>query len=207
MQRYAVIPTYGRECFTDCVEAISPQVDKIFVIGHNYTPPNLPEKCELISYPVEVPNISTMWNLGIKAAVAESTEQSVVAVLNDDAIVPNNWFSRIEDQMAHYGAVVGCMNSGIEQVMIQKDPNPPWPRMEGFAFILSTEFGILLDEQFQWWWGDTDLDWQARLAGGTVLVPGVIEHRHPNSTTTGILAEIAGEDRKRFIDKWGSAPW
>lgn len=207
MKRFAVIPTYGRSCLYDCIEAIRPQVDRIFLIGHNFKPDILPDDCTLISYDVEVPNISTMWNLGINAAhELNSCCPSLVAVLNDDAIVGPDWFFQVERGVLENRAVIGCM-SNVERTCLQSETSGPLPRLEGFAFIINTAFGIRLDEQFQWWWGDTDLDWQARRAGGTVIVPGAIDHRYPNGTTTGILAEIAGHDRDRFVAKWGSAPW
>lgn len=202
MQRFAVIPTYGRECLHECIEAIRPQVDHIFLIGHNWDPDILPDDCTLIPYNVEIPNISTMWNLGIDAA----PKPSLVAVLNDDAIVPGDWFWRVERGLLENRAVVGCM-SGVDRIYLQTEKSSPLPRLSGFAFIINTDFDIRLDEQFQWWWGDTDLDYQARRAGGMVVVPGEIDHRFPNGTTTGILAEIAGQDRDRFVAKWGSAPW
>lgn len=203
MKKFAVIPTYGRPCLSDCIAAILPQVDEILIIGHNVMPSGLPDNCYVIPYFVEEPpNISTMWNLGIKSA----HQNCLVAILNDDAIVPPDWFEKVSTAMAETGSVVGCM-SDVAKIHHQTFNSPHLPRMEGYAFILDTSHGIMLDEQFHWWWGDTDLDWQARWAGGTVIVPGTIEHRYPNGTTTGILAEIAGQDRERFIQKWGSAPW
>jgi hypothetical protein len=207
MNRFAVIPTYGRECLHDCIEAIRPQVDHIFLIGHNFEPDILPDDCTLIPYNVEVPNISTMWNLGIDAAhELNNFHPSLVAVLNDDAIVGPDWFFRVEKGILENRAVLGCM-SEVDRLYLQTEHSNHLPRLSGFAFIINAAFGIRLDEQFQWWWGDTDLDWQARRAGGLVVVPGEIDHRFPNGTTTGILAEIAGQDRERFIAKWGSAPW
>lgn len=207
MKRFAVIPTYGRDCLLDCIEAIRPQVDHIFLVGHNFEPDILPEDCTLIPYNVEVPNISTMWNLGIDAAhELNNFHPSLVAVLNDDAIVPPDWFFRIEKGILENRAVLGCMD-GVDRTHLQTEHSNNLPRLTGFAFIINAAFGIRLDEQFQWWWGDTDLDWQARRAGGMVVVPGTIDHRFPNGTTTGILAEIAGQDRDRFVAKWGSAPW
>lgn len=201
MSKYAVIPSYGRSCFYECMEAIQPQVDHTFVVGHNFVPEGL-SNYTLIPYEVEVPNISTMWNLGIRSV----EEPSLVAVLNDDAIVGPDWFSQIEEGMNISGAVLGCMDA-VDRAHVQTEHSPSLPRLSGFAFILNTASGILLDEQFQWWWGDTDLDWQARRAGGMVVVPGTFEHRYPNGTTTGILTDIATQDRTRFIAKWGSAPW
>lgn len=203
MNNYAVITSHGRSCFYDCLNAIRPQVDHVFVVGHNFYP-ELPLGCDLIRYEVEVPNISTMWNLGIKSALG--AEATFVAVLNDDAIVGPDWFSKVTAGMLSNGAVVGCMDD-VGHEYLRTTESPSLPRLTGFAFILNTASGLMLDEQFQWWWGDTDFDWQARRAGGMVVVPGTIEHRYPNSTTTGILAEIAAQDRERFIAKWGSAPW
>jgi hypothetical protein len=78
----------------------------------------------------------------------------------------------------------------------------PW------AFILRGEVGLRADEKFGWWWGDTDLDWQACAAGGVLLLPGPVPaNTLANSTTVGALAEQAGRDGQYFTAKWGRRPW
>ncbi len=198
--RFAVIPTHDRPTdFQDCLEAIAPQVDHVFVISHRapYMPaPAWGAHCTIVPYDYRLPNISEMWNMGIdRAAILAQGDPYYVAVLNDDAIAPLDWFDRVTTAMTSEfpgGAAAGCVRRATD------------PRMAGYAFILDGTRGLRADEQFQWWWGDVDLQQQAMRSGGIAYAEGPdVEHRHPNSTTVGVLAEIAGEDGKRFEAKWG----
>lgn len=212
----AVIITRDRpEEFAQCLRAIWPQVDHVIVISHGteYARDHHADGISVIDYAPEIPNISMMWNLGLLEAEAGAyAEPHDVAVLNDDAVVPPGWFDRITDEMRATGAVLGCSDQHghtVSQHLRTFDRPDIRRRLTGFAFVLDSESGLRLDEQFRWWWGDTDLDWRARQAGGLIIVPGIPVQHPPNGggTTTGVLARIAREDRDRFIAKWGSAPW
>lgn len=186
--RLAVIPTHDRPGdYEDCYAAIRPQVDMVITIAHFATYAKAPS----ISYTEVVPNISVMWNLGLDEAEWQAGKEPFdVAVLNDDAIVPPDWFDRVTSHMRILGAAAGCVH------------RPHDPRMAGHAFILDGSKGLRADPQFQWWYGDDDLE---RRAGEIAFVRGPgVEHRHPNSTTVGELAWIAGQDKIRFQKKWGS---
>lgn len=210
--RYAVIPTHDRpQDFADCYAAIAPQVDQVIIISHGapYADPTGLDWPDAIvtGYGQDPPNISAMWNLGLTMAYRLGATE--VAVLNDDVVVPSGWFDRVTRCMFVNGAVVGG-SGGTSPIplLCRKGARPgAGERVPGFAFILAGFTGLLLDEQFQWWYGDDDLMWRAADLGGTVLVPGLpVEHRHPNSTTVGELARIAGQDRERFAAKWGRVP-
>jgi GT2 family glycosyltransferase len=214
-RRYAVIPTHDRpEQFATCLRAVFDQVDHVIVIRHHadYTPAYAHD-VTVIDYIPELPNISEMWNLGLlESEMAAYAEPHDVAVLNDDAIVPPGWFDTVVAGMRATGAVAGCADqhgrTEMQHLTSFADPDIT-RRLSGFAFILDGSKGLRFDEQFRWWWGDTDMDWRARVAGGTVLVSGV-PVQHPNGgggTTVGVLAQIAAEDCSRFVDKWGAAPW
>ena len=200
-KRYAVIPTRNRpDDFRDCMAAITPQVDRVIIISHgaSYADPlslDWPDH-SIIGYAEDPPNISRMWNLGLNAC--SNLDNPIgydVAVLNDDVIVPPDWFERVVRSMREEdNASAGCVR------------RPRDLRMTGYAFILDGNVGLRADEQFQWWYGDDDLQRQAMQLGGIAYAGGQdVEHRHPNSTTVGVLAEIAGQDRERFIAKWESA--
>lgn len=204
--RYAVIPTRDRpQDFADCIEAIAPQVDAVFVVAHleasAYAEPTMlatlgtTRAFSVIRYSALVPNISTMWNLGLSSAHRYAADRPYdVAILNDDVIVPPDWFNRVTAAMAVLGpgrASAGCVRRALD------------PRMTGYAFILNGDDSLRADERFQWWFGDDDLERQARALGGVAYAVGAdVIHRHPNSTTVGRLAEIAAEDRTRFAAKW-----
>ena len=230
-QRYAVIPTRNRpQDFRDCVAAIGPQVDRLIVIHHitdgvqavnagKHQPDIDAEtypydwaaygstEVTVLGYFTDPPNISAMWNHGIRRArslAAMVDENYDVAILNDDVVVPSTWFGDITRAMRAHGAWAGCMSGTLTEV-IARATDLTLPRMTGYAFVLAE--GMEADPQFQWWFGDNDLDWSARRAGGVVHVPGVVEHRHPDSTTVGALRDIANQDADRFVVKWGKRPW
>jgi hypothetical protein len=198
--RLAVILTHDRpDDFLDCLHAIEPQVDYVFVVSHRTAYASQQERKQHVSvipYQDEVPNISKAWNLGLRRAEIWARGRDYrVAVLNDDAVVPSGWFATIADEMTRTGAAAGAAAR-------QGDP-----RMAGFAFILNGRAALFADEQFEWWFGDDDLAHRARAAGGVAQPQGLdVEHRHPNSTTVGVLAAKATEDRFRFYQKWGYLP-
>lgn len=211
-KRFAVIPTRDRPTeYRSCYDAIRPQVDDVVSICHS--PQALHYSSGVpIRYDAPLPNISAMWNLGLECLDRFFHIDYDVAILNDDAIVPGGWFDRIIEAMDETGAVAGSADQfgrPLLQLLTTRTNPDISRRLSGFAFILDGSAGLRADEQFQWWWGDTDLDWRARMNGGTVLVPGVkVDHpENGGGTTVGRLAEIAGQDRERFIQKWGSAPW
>lgn len=203
-RRYVVIPTRSRpDDFRDCVTAIAPQVDAVIVIAHGcpeYVGRTLTadapgvREWEAIEYQAVVPNISRMWNLGLDAAARRAGwDPFDVAVINDDVICPPDWFARVTAAMDAMSprAAAGCVRRRFDH------------RMTGYAFILDGRSELRADEQFRWWYGDDDLERRARQISGVAFAEGRdVEHRHPNSTTTGVLAEIAEQDADRYLAKW-----
>jgi hypothetical protein len=229
--RLAVVTTRDRPGdYADCVDAISPQVDAVIPVVHTpsgYSPPqyvldivqgfdifepqdrdysrpgfyapdvvvmDAPYLAGYGIYAEDPPNISRMWNLGLEMAKDYSRRAGLpydVAILNDDAVVPSDWFARVTAEMRKTGAAAGCVRRVDD------------PRMSGFAFVLNGDLDLRADEQFQWWYGDDDLQRQAEAAGGVAFAAGEgVEHRCPNSTTVGVLREVADQDRARYYEKW-----
>jgi hypothetical protein len=201
--RFAVVTTHDRpRDYADCIESLIPQADFVSTVSHG-NPDYVwdiwrdlgPHRvsCSIIPYEAEIPNISAMWNIGIEQMRwVAAGEPYDVAILNDDVVLPFDWFDRVTTAMRQTGAAAGA---------VRRKNNP---RMAGYAFILDGCSGLQADEQFQWWYGDDDLELRAKYAGGVALTDGPdVEHRYPNSTTVGVLAEIAKEDKKRFTRKWG----
>lgn len=199
--RAAVITTRNRpEDYSDCLASLCDQVDFVSVVSHMNPEYVWDLALVHLSFAVtpywdDPPNISKMWNIGLESVHTYATaymQSYDVAVLNDDIVLPDNWFETVTDAMRDSGAAAGCVKR-------QEDP-----RMAGFAFILDGDRNLRADEQFQWWYGDTDLEAQAARLGGVAFADGEqVEHRRPNSTTVGDLAEIAVMDRTRFRRKWG----
>jgi hypothetical protein len=213
---FAVIPTNGRDCLVDCVAAISPQVDRVLLVENGdrtkaVAAARQHENVLPYSAQGEI-NISRWWNIGIDRARREArkagAKQWDVAILNDDAIAQPDWFSRLSEKMRQMN-VAATSFGPVSMTVLHTQPGTTGlaERMAGHAFMLAGELGVRADETMVWWCGDNDIDMQSRLKGGTVIVPGSIEHRYPDQSTRGDLLDQTAVDMQRFVDKWGFRPW
>ncbi len=191
---------------------------KPIIIDTGYDPPltDVYGDVDIIRDDVEPRNISRWWNRGLDAAHAVQSfidEEYVVAILNDDLVLPPGFVSRLASAIMRHDAAAAYPN----QHGWQRDgdfvhriaaPISLYRRMTGYAFALRGSKQIRADETLQWWYGDDDIDWKARQRGGSVLVGDLtVQHLLPNSTTVGELATQAGLDRGRFEAIWGRTPW
>jgi hypothetical protein len=230
--RYAVILTHNRpELLRQTWEAIGPQVDMVIIIDNASDPPvNFEDyhgetwRTAVVAIPDQPPNLANLWNRGISQTMLMYATQRgpigetlspYIAFLCDDAPPPAGWFEAVTAAMAETGAVVGCsdpwnsMPAGTCRLKTDHSGGLG-ERMPGHAWILDPISPIRADETMRWWWCDTDIDWQARLAGGMVMVGGFPVHNiHPNDFTTRRpeLGQQAGEDGLTFAAKWGGRPW
>lgn len=220
---YAVIPTRDRpEVALDCIESIREQVTATFVVN-NGLPGSISPKVEcpnvffLDIKDMPIPNIQKLWNTGIEyceMATAGIVPEWNVLVLNDDVVCPPNLASRLSNMMRGMGADLAYPDQfGVAppEGILHGTPGPVdmRTRITGYAYMLRGEARMRLDERFGWWYGDDDLDWRCRIAGGSLLVPGcAVEHRFPNAQTNDNPALVAQTalDRQAFINKWGKAP-
>lgn len=220
--RAAVIPTRDRhDLLADCINSVVDQVDRVIVIDNLSAPAIDPEpwhgKVGVVTAPLDPPNISTLWNIGIVIADVAAHGLGVdhwdIAVLNSDVVVPAGWVETLSTAMRSTTAVLAYpdQHGGTGQILHTKaQPIDLRQRITGYAYMLRGETGLRLDESMAWWYGDDDLDWQAREQGGALLVPGIpVEHRCPNVSTyeRPELGEQAGRDRETFARKWGRTPW
>jgi hypothetical protein len=217
--RAAVIPARDRhDMLDDCINSVIDQVDRIIVLDNLSDPPIDPEpwhgKVGVVSLPIDPPNISTLWNVGIALADASSpTDAWDIAVLNSDVVVPPGWIDTLSKAMRSTTAVLAYpdQHGGQQQILhTRAEPIDLRQRITGYAFMLRGEAGLRLDESMAWWASDDDIDYQARLRGGALLVPGIpVEHRAPNVSTNERpeLAAQAGRDMETFRQKWGRTPW
>lgn len=220
--RAAVIPTRNRhDLLADCINSVVDQVDRVVVLDNLSDPPIDTEpwhgKVRGVSAPLDPPNISTLWNVGLAVVDAAAHRHGAtewdIAVLNSDVVVPPGWVMSLSMAMRGSPAVLAYpdQHGGAEQLLHTKaEPIDLRQRITGFAFMLRGERGLRLDETLAWWYGDDDLDWRAREQGGALLVPGLpVEHRCPNGSMYDRpeLQEQAGRDRETFARKWGRTPW
>lgn len=237
MNRYAIVLTHNRpDLLRDCVLAIGPQVDTVVVIDNASQPAITVEliapgfsddyRTVLVTVPDQPPNLAKLWNIGFDLIADGMTRGDYLrwrgqddwgpwwtAVLCDDAIVPEGWFAAVVDAMQATGAAAGCSNPfGTEQEpRLKTTPESDlMGRMPGWAYILDGSKGLRADESMHFWWCDTDMDWQARRAGGMVMIGGYpVPNVRPNDflTTVPGLSDQAGRDGEAFAAKHGYRPW
>lgn len=220
--RAAVIPTRDRhDLVADCINSVVDQVDIVLVVDNGSNPPIDPEPWHgavtCVSAPIDPPNISTLWNIGIALADTHATRahtgQWDVAVLNSDVVVPPDWIDSLSRAMRATTAVLAYpdQHGGRRQILHTKaGPIDLRQRITGYAYLLRGEATLRLDESMAWWYSDDSLDWEAREKGGALLVPGLqVEHRCPNGSMyeRPELHQQADRDRATFAAKWGRTPW
>lgn len=223
MVSYAIILTHNRpESLLRCIWAIAPQVDYVRVVDNASTPPvrigpeDWPLNVVLYREMMQPPNLSMLWNKQlnlIERHARERTTEWEVAVLCDDSIAPEGWFSKVKTGLRQFGATAASTGplGPREDFLLQRElEGNVYNRMCGWAFVLAGESGVRADETMHWWFADSDLDWQSRQLGGTLICPGpsVINEQPGHWTNTKPeLGERAGLDREAFAAKWGYSPW
>ena len=137
-------------------------------------------------------NIQRWWNKGIDYALARGARY--VAVLNDDVELADNPLIKIVDGMKSQNAILGYPY-----------PFPGWTC--GYCWVLDLASDVRPDEQFRWWYGDNDLNFQAREKDGIVAVPAKVRHLHGNELTKDNpeLMELTKQDEDLFFAKWQDA--
>lgn len=219
--RAAVIPTRNRhDMVADCINSVIDQVDRVIVIDNQSDPPIDAEpwhgKVGVVRVPLDPPNISTLWNIGLALADGVAAKHGAdrwdIAVLNSDVTVPRGWIDTLSAAMRATTAVLAYpdQHGGRKQILHTKaQPIDLRQRITGYAYMLRGETGLRLDESMAWWYSDDDIDYRAREQGGALLVPGIpVEHRCPNVSTNERpeLRAQAARDRETFRAKWGRTP-
>lgn len=221
--RVCVVATHNRPAeLARLLDAIAPQCHAVVIVDNASDPPVqvLPlfgerMRVHVIRDEEQPPNLSRLWNVGLDHARSIvnplAGEPFDVAVLNDDAVPPPGWWDAVSTGMRAAGAAAACSDPHGHLFTSQLKTEPDHDimgRLCGWAFMLRGEVGLRLDESLRWWFGDTDLDWEARRAGGMLVIPGYpVPNTGANTSTVGVLAEQAGQDRLTFRQKWGFAPW
>lgn len=216
--RFAVIPTNGRACLRDCLDAIEPQVDAtILIYTVDYKTDEIhPRGMSTTIRDLRDRNISRWWNQGLHVAAHGATnltsmdlspsDEWDVAVLNDDVIVPTNWFNVLVGEMRSDGSSAASFGARRTNWYLP-GPVPLDSRLQGFAFLLAGEREVRANEEFRWYFSDDCLDWTARLVGGVTIVPGTVIHQFPNGQMDGELQVVCAEDAQKFKNLWGMMPW
>lgn len=227
---FAVIPTVGERnatLFPMCEQLEHDGVTTIVVYNRRDPGPDIDLQMPSIPYsrpecaayvrthywtPSQPVNLSKIWNLGLDwAEELARGEEFTVAVFNDDLTLPPGLVQEFADHLQREGssAVYAQPWSDLPN-MTNHDPWHLGNRMVGYAFALRGWDGLRADEDFLWWWGDSDLDWRARSKRGvSALGVPTLVHHDPNGYTNRNpeLTEQAGRDRETFARKHGFVPW
>lgn len=214
--RFGVIPTNGRQCVSQAVDALLPQVAYLAVVeaGTRVEPREYPAEVTVLRDQGDDLNISRWWNLGLNWAekIAKAADAPIwdVAIINDDVIVPRTWLCYVADDMRALGCAAACSGGPGTSPVIHRKPGTAsvFTRLQGFAFVLAGETQLRADEDLSWWYQDDKLGADAALAGGMVMFPDChVRHLYPNGQITPEMQVQIGRDRETFIQKMGYAPW
>lgn len=226
MKLFAVIPTVGERnetLFPMCRQLEEDGVTTIIVLNRRETDPDIPSLYERTTgsapyirthywTPSQPVNLSKVWNLGLDwAEELAKGEEFTVAVFNDDLTLPPGLVQAFADKIQQEGSSAVYAHPTTD--LPNMTENVPWHlgnRMVGYAFALRGWDGLRADEDFLWWWGDSDLDWRARKKWGvSALGVPALQHHDPNGYTNRNpeLTAQAGRDRETFAKKHGFLPW
>lgn len=209
---YAVVASKDRpEMLATLRAQLDGQVDKVFVLDNGYdTPPY--DSVSAQGWPLH-----RMWNAGIgmAAAAAEGKPHNVL-IVNDDVEVPNELCSQLEAALRshddHWAAYPNHRELDLKpgEVVRTESSGMAGQTLSGWCFMLRGEAGLRFDEQFEWWYGDSDLERQVRAAGKHVVCAGgcYANHLDPLRSTLDDPERLAQAeaDEARFAAKWGLDP-
>lgn len=220
---YAIIPTANRpQVALQAIQAILPQVDVVYVVdnGDNQMVPDHDDDLgipyHIIKYDKQgqVPNLSLFWNIALDVIKMDAgrmgADQWDVAILNDDAIVPEGWFQAVSTAMRENNCAAGssCGQGGMFSIHRTPGPVPLMTRMYGPAFVVAGEKGLRGDERLKWYYTDDYMDWESRKLGGMIQIPGyIVNHMHPNEQVTGEIQVQISNDTNMFKEIYGIMPW
>lgn len=205
---FAVVASKNRRAMVSrLVDQLAPQVTQTFVYDNGYQPP-LTDAVEAHGWPLH-----RMWNDGLDRAAAAAGGPHNVLIVNDDVELADDavaWLAGAlrGDKSAQISFPFDKVPAGMSAVTI-----PPegfaGQAMTGWCFMLRGESGLRFDEQFEWWYGDSDLERTVRADGGKVIAVGAdAKHLDPMRSTLDNPDRLAQAhaDEKRFAEKWGLDP-
>lgn len=218
---YVTVPVRDRhEMIAALVGQLVEQVgepEQIFIFDNESNPPQ-PMWGDV--RPIHAPNrtVCRMWNDGLDLAEEHARSRGHkewnVAVLNSDLrLRPNTLHTLARGLRSRPGVAIAYPNLyGIPYKEIGEVDNPNYAgqTMAGYCWMLAGETGLRCDEQFQYWYFDSDIERQARKAGYNVICVGACrepEHLDPGGhiSDPGRLEQIHA-DEARFAAKWGVDP-
>lgn len=131
-------------------------------------------------------NIHCWWNTGLDLCGDRAL------VLNDDLTAPPSGLRTMFD----------ALNTAD---LVHLTGSYGWSALTGFCFGLRPDV-IRPDEDFTWWFGDTDLHYRAMSAGLAITIlddTGIVEDRQDKPAYPLEFDAAVRLDRNLFHDRWG----
>lgn len=178
-------------------------------------------------------NLSAKWNSGMDWAAKQARMRGAsawnVAILNDDIETAPDFLGQLAAGLRRkYNTGIRCGRPenaqlplptptiayanchGAEQDSVYSSDSYAGQTMAGWAFMLRGELGLRFDEQFRYWYGDSDLEKQVVSRGGVAVcvAKAHANHLRPMEATrrSKVLLQIAKDDEARFAVKYGLDP-
>lgn len=220
---FVVIPGRDRHEMTyTLLGQLDGQADRLFLYDNGSTPAYMLDFDDLVREVVDADGwaLHRMWNDGLdraeKAAAAMGAPEWNVAILNNDLEVPADFLAQLatglrrrDDYMISYPNIHGLDIPPVGVAITTGMGNGQTGRsLSGYAFMVKGEAGLRIDERFEWWYGDDDLERQVQARGGQVVCcPTTVNHLEPNKSTeeSPERQAMARRDMDRFFTKWGAS--
>ncbi len=190
----------------------------IFVFDNESNPPQ-PTWGSVRPIPAPDTGVFEMWNRGLdmaedRARANKHLQWNVLVANSDLAIAPNTLHTLARGLRSRPGVAIAYPNIyGVPYKEIAEIDNPNYAQqtMAGYCWMLAGETGLRIDEQFIYWYGDSDIERQARKAGYNVICVGACRepaHLDPGGHVTREAHRLAQahEDEARYAAKWGHDP-
>lgn len=177
---YVVVASKDRPTMLANLRAqLAGQVDDIFVFD------NSPDHSIAESIPAAGWPLHRMWNTGLDwAAHAAAGAPYNVVVINDDVEVAADFVARLDAALRldpdHWIAYPNHAGLAIDHDTCARTTSDDMAHqtISGWAFMLRGEAGLRFDERYQFWYGDSAMEWDVRAAGKHVVCVGGCFARH-----------------------------
>jgi hypothetical protein len=212
-----VLPSNGRACMQACFDSLVNQADHLFLVRNaDFRSPPSPgsHRMTVLDYREGKLPIHQWWNLGIEAAEKYAASYCCskwnTLIVNDDVVASPDAVPVLAAALRDSPAALaspyrpGVASSG-NLLMTGNNIYPPGSWLCGWFFMLRGEVGLRADMNLNWWFGDNDLEWQARHVGGALLVQGCNVTNQLPGGHDGMMAEEIQLDGKYFAQKWPQA--
>jgi hypothetical protein len=175
---YVVIASKDRPTMLANLRAqLGPQVTGMFIFDNGY---DVAPKDVIAAHGWP---LHRMWNAGLSLA-ADAGGPHNVLVINDDVEVDPDFIARLDAALRvdpdHWIAYPNHQGLAIDHDACARTTSDEMAgqTISGWAMMLRGEAGLRFDERFGWWYGDSAMEREVRVAGKHVVCAGGCFARH-----------------------------